>query len=81
MDAIEIKGLVKEYGNGRGLHAIDLVAAPGEIVGFLGPNGAGKSTSPGGKSKRQSITIGLANEPEQCITLCHRASVTRANTG
>jgi ABC-2 type transport system ATP-binding protein len=42
---IEIRGLSKDYGEGRGVFDLDLNVEPGEILGFLGPNGAGKSTT------------------------------------
>jgi len=48
---IDVQGLVREFGGGRGapriraVAGIDLQVAPGEIYGFLGPNGAGKSTT------------------------------------
>jgi ABC-2 type transport system ATP-binding protein len=42
---IEIHGLTKDYGEGRGVFDLDLNVEPGEILGFLGPNGAGKSTT------------------------------------
>ncbi|WP_019585834.1 ABC transporter ATP-binding protein [Deinococcus apachensis] len=45
MNALDIRGLSKLYGGGRGLHPLDLEVPPGEIYGFLGPNGAGKTTT------------------------------------
>ena len=42
---IEIRGLSKDYGEGRGVFDLDFSVEPGEILGFLGPNGAGKSTT------------------------------------
>src|SRR5213594_1533555 len=44
-EAIETKGLTKDYGNGRGIFDLDLGIAEGEVFGFLGPNGAGKTTT------------------------------------
>ncbi|MDP9280646.1 MAG: ABC transporter ATP-binding protein [Chloroflexota bacterium] len=44
-EAIETKGLTKDYGNGRGIFDLDLSIAEGEVFGFLGPNGAGKTTT------------------------------------
>lgn len=38
------EGLAKDYGDGLGLHGVDLVVKPGELVMLVGPNGAGKST-------------------------------------
>src|SRR5437660_11765928 len=43
--AIEVAGLVKNYGHTRALDGLDLTVAHGEVHGFLGPNGAGKSTT------------------------------------
>lgn len=43
--AIELRGVVKDYGPVRALRGIDLAVEPGQIFGFLGPNGAGKTTT------------------------------------
>ncbi len=42
---IEIKDLVKRYGQIQALDGISFHVRRGEILGFLGPNGAGKSTT------------------------------------
>jgi len=42
--AIEVEGIVKRFGEVRALDGVDLVAAPGQVLGLLGPNGAGKTT-------------------------------------
>lgn len=42
---IEIKHLVKMYGNHKAVDDLSLTVEPGKIYGFLGPNGAGKSTT------------------------------------
>ena len=42
---IEIKNIVKKYGNLYAVKDISFTIGTGEIVGFLGPNGAGKSTT------------------------------------
>src|ERR1700753_2109997 len=41
--SIEVKQLVKVYGEQRAVDSISFTVKKGEIVGFLGPNGAGKS--------------------------------------
>lgn len=42
---IEVKGLVKEYGELTAVDSIDLQIEEGEIFGLLGPNGSGKTTT------------------------------------
>jgi ABC-2 type transport system ATP-binding protein len=43
--SIEVKNLLKEYGEQKAVNQISFKAEKGEVVGFLGPNGAGKSTT------------------------------------
>ena len=43
--SIEVKNLLKVYGEQKAVDKISFSAKKGEIVGFLGPNGAGKSTT------------------------------------
>lgn len=45
MNAIEIQGLTRDYGRGRGVFDINFAVRQGESFGFLGPNGAGKTTT------------------------------------
>lgn len=45
MDAIEVKGLVKTYGDMRAVDGIGFSVPEGSFFAFLGPNGAGKSTT------------------------------------
>jgi ABC-type multidrug transport system ATPase subunit len=42
---IEIKDLVKDYGDFRAVDGLSLTVDKGDVFGFLGPNGAGKSTT------------------------------------
>jgi ABC-2 type transport system ATP-binding protein len=44
-NAIDTKGLTKDYGGGHGIFDLDLAVNEGEVCGFLGPNGAGKTTT------------------------------------
>ncbi len=43
--SIEVKELLKTYGEQKAINNISFSIDKGEIVGFLGPNGAGKSTT------------------------------------
>lgn len=45
MDLIEVKQLVKKYGDHLAVDHLDFQMEAGKIYGFLGPNGAGKSTT------------------------------------
>jgi ABC-2 type transport system ATP-binding protein len=42
---IEVKDLVKQYGDKLAVDHVSFSVQSGEILGFLGPNGAGKSTT------------------------------------
>jgi lipooligosaccharide transport system ATP-binding protein len=45
MNAIELRGVVKHYGDVTAVDGLDLDLPEGTCVGLLGPNGAGKSTT------------------------------------
>lgn len=42
---IEVKNLVKKYGDHTAVDHLNFTVEKGKIYGFLGPNGAGKSTT------------------------------------
>src|SRR6266487_3313115 len=42
---IEVRGLLKRYGEITAVDDVDLTVNPGDVFGYLGPNGAGKTTS------------------------------------
>lgn len=42
---IEVRGLVKTYGELVAVDDVDLTVEAGDVFGYLGPNGAGKTTS------------------------------------
>lgn len=44
MNVIEVKELVKKFGNKKVINEISFNVCEGEIFGFLGPSGAGKTT-------------------------------------
>jgi ABC-2 type transport system ATP-binding protein len=48
MNAVEVAGLVKNYGKGKAavaaLQGISFAVAPGELFGIIGPDGAGKTS-------------------------------------
>ncbi|MEW1720740.1 ATP-binding cassette domain-containing protein [Streptomyces sp. NPDC093109] len=43
-NAVEVRGLVKHYGDTKALDGVDLDVREGTVLGVLGPNGAGKTT-------------------------------------
>jgi ABC-2 type transport system ATP-binding protein len=42
---VEVRGLVKHYGDITAVAGVDLTVNTGDVYGYLGPNGAGKTTS------------------------------------
>jgi ABC-2 type transport system ATP-binding protein len=62
---VQLRGLVKRYGELTALDGVNLDIAPGEIFGLLGPNGAGKTTL-------ISIVAGLARATAGTATVLGR---------
>ncbi len=67
---IEVKGLVKYYGERRVLHGLNFSVPVGRICGFLGPNGSGKSTT-------MDILAGLLGPSDGEATVCGLSVVTQ----
>jgi ABC-2 type transport system ATP-binding protein len=44
-DALEVRGLYKQFGGAHAVDGLDLTIRPGELYALLGPNGAGKTTT------------------------------------
>jgi ABC-2 type transport system ATP-binding protein len=42
---VEVRGLIKRYGELTAVAGVDLTVDRGDVYGYLGPNGAGKTTS------------------------------------
>jgi ABC-2 type transport system ATP-binding protein len=42
---IEVRELIKDYGDQRAVNQLSFVARPGMVTGFVGPKGSGKSTT------------------------------------
>ena len=61
--SIEVKSLLKMYGQQKAVNGISFSVKQGEIVGFLGPNGAGKSTT-------MKIITGFLQADEGSCTVC-----------
>ena len=45
VDALRVRGLVKDFGDQRAVNGIDLTVPAGSFYGIVGPNGAGKTTT------------------------------------
>jgi len=77
--SIEVKNLLKVYGEQKAVNNISFKVDKGEIVGFLGPNGAGKSTT------MKSITGDLQQTSGEAfvsgINVSERPSLTKKKIG
>ncbi len=80
---IELRGLVKRYGDRTVVDNVSADVGTGEVVGLLGPNGAGKTTTfymVVGLVKPDSGTVVLDNENTE-IDLTHAPMYQRARSG
>ena len=59
---IEVKNLVKRYGNHTAVDDLSFTVEKGQVLGFLGPNGAGKSTT-------MNIITGYISATEGTVTI------------
>src|ERR1043165_2062043 len=62
---IEVRGLVKRYGDIVAVDDVDLNVEHGDVFGYLGPNGAGKTTS-------LRMLLGLIHPSEGSVRLFGR---------
>ena len=65
MNAIEIKGLTKNFGQKQALKGLDMTVPAGAIYGFIGENGSGKSTT-------EKIICGLLHQTGGSVKLFGR---------
>lgn len=63
VEAIRIRGLVKNFGDQTAVNGIDLTVPAGSFYGIVGPNGAGKTTT-------LSIVAGLLRADAGSIVIC-----------
>ena len=63
--AVELRGLVKRYGEIVAVDHVDLSVPRGTVFGYLGPNGAGKPTS-------LRMMLGLVRPSEGSVRLFGR---------
>lgn len=66
---IEVRGLVKRYGELEAVAGVDLTVNAGDVYGYLGPNGAGKTTS-------LRMMLGLITPTEGSVRLFGRDPIT-----
>lgn len=62
MILIEVRNLVKRYGNHAAVDHLSFTVEKGQVLGFLGPNGAGKSTT-------MNIITGYISATEGTVTI------------
>jgi ABC-2 type transport system ATP-binding protein len=69
VNAIEVSGLRKSYGNFEAVRGISFTVPAGQVVAFLGPNGAGKTTTveilEGYRARTEGTVSVLGEDPGQ----------------
>ncbi|MBQ8215872.1 MAG: ATP-binding cassette domain-containing protein [Clostridia bacterium] len=65
MNAIEIKGLCKNFGSKQAVCSLDMTVPMGAVYGFIGENGSGKSTT-------EKMICGLIPKSGGSIRICGR---------
>lgn len=77
MNAIEIRGLTKSFGEKQAVNGLNMTVPEGAIYGFIGENGSGKSTT-------EKIICGLIHQSRGSVKLygkAHTDADVRANMG
>ncbi|MGI8714035.1 MAG: ABC transporter ATP-binding protein [Solirubrobacteraceae bacterium] len=69
---IEVRGLVKRYGELTAVAGVDVTVRSGDVYGYLGPNGAGKTTS-------LRMMLGLIRPTEGTVRLFGRDPMASVN--
>ena len=74
-EPLEVRGLVKRYGELTAVGGVDITVNVGDVYGYLGPNGAGKTTSLRmmlGLIRPTAGTVRLfGRDPQQSIDALH----------
>jgi ABC-2 type transport system ATP-binding protein len=69
---VEVRGLVKRYGELTAVAGVDVTVNTGDVYGYLGPNGAGKTTS-------LRMMLGLIRPSEGSVRLFGRDPMESVN--
>lgn len=84
LQAIEVDGLTKSYGQRTVVDQVSLQVLAGEVVGLLGPNGAGKTTTfymVVGLVRPNGGTVTLTGDDGQRVDITHQPMHVRAREG
>ncbi len=86
VQAIEVRGLRKSYGEQEAVRGIDFSVRVGEVFGLLGPNGAGKTTTveilEGYRDRSEGDVSVLGHDPQRrARDLRERVGIVLQSTG